>query len=156
MPTVRVTRPIAAEPEAVFDVFTRLREAPEHIRDITNLDVLTDGPIGAGTRFRETRVIFGREATEEMEITGFEPPQSYTVECTNHGAHYQTQYHFEPTQGGCAVTCIFTVTPLTFLAKLFSPLSSLMSRSLKECLSRDIEDLQRVLEPSATGDEQAA
>ena len=59
-----VTRPV----EDVFAVFTDLHRAAERIRGIERLEVLTDGPVGKGTRFRETRIMFRREATEEHRV----------------------------------------------------------------------------------------
>ena len=49
---------IEAPPERVFEVVTDLRGAPERIRGITKMEVLTEGPIGGGTRYRETRIMF--------------------------------------------------------------------------------------------------
>ncbi|MEM8933857.1 MAG: SRPBCC family protein, partial [Acidobacteriota bacterium] len=102
-----VTRRIDAPVDEVFAVFADFEHAAERIDGIRELDVLTDGPIGAGSRFRETRVMYGKEATEEMEITAFEPDRSYTVECTSHGAHFTSVYTFEPEHGGTNVTLSF-------------------------------------------------
>ena len=60
--------------DRVFSIATDLQNAPERIGGITKLEVLTDGPFGLGTRWRETRVMFGREATEVMWVTAFDPP----------------------------------------------------------------------------------
>ena len=80
MSTLTTSKFVQAPPEATFDAFTDLRSAPDRIEAITALEVLGDGPVGVGTRFRETRVVFKREATEEMEITAFDRPNSYAVE----------------------------------------------------------------------------
>jgi hypothetical protein len=108
---------VDAAPSAVFAVATDLRRVPDFIRAITRLEVLTDGPIQKGTRFRETRVVFKREATEEMEVTAFDPPRGYTLGCESHGCRYRTDFRFEPAAGGTRVTMTFAAEPLTFFAK---------------------------------------
>jgi hypothetical protein len=62
-------------------VFTDLDGAAERVDGIQKLEKLTDGPVGLGTRFRETRRMFRKEAAEEMEFTAFEPGRSYGVCC---------------------------------------------------------------------------
>jgi hypothetical protein len=39
---------------------------------LVRMEVLTDSDYGVGTRWREVRRMFGREAAEEFEVTGLE------------------------------------------------------------------------------------
>ena len=99
MATLTVVRTIGAPPERTFEAFSNLETAAERIRGIEKLEILQRSEsgkngIGVGTRFRETRIMFGKEATEEMEITRFEPPSGYTVEARSHGAHYVSTFSF--------------------------------------------------------------
>ena len=150
MTTVTVTREIAASPDRVFAAFTDLRNAPARVEGILSLEVLSDGPIGSGTRFRETRKMFGKEATEEMEITFFQPSSSYVVEAESHGAKYRTEFRFEPAAEMTKVTMEFNAQPVTFAAKLMAPLSKLMAKQLEKLCSQDLEDLKTYLEAEQT------
>lgn len=47
---------------------------PEIVSAITNTELLSDGPITVGTKFRETRNISGREASEITTIAKLEEP----------------------------------------------------------------------------------
>ena len=47
-----------------FAFVSDFANAPKRIKSILRVNVLTPGPVGVGTRFTETRVMFGREATE--------------------------------------------------------------------------------------------
>lgn len=132
--------------ERVFDVFTDLRNAAGRIEGITELEVLTDGPVGRGTRFRETRMMFKKSWTEEMEITDFEPNGAYVVGCESCGSAYATTFRFSPDDGGTRVDLDWEWKPLTFVAKLMSPMGKLMSGSMTKCFEADMNDLRRVIE----------
>lgn len=138
---MKTTREIAAPIERVFAVATDLRNAPGRIRAITKMEVLTDGPVRQGTRFRETRTMFGRPATEEMEITSFDAPRSYTVGCQNHGCRYRTEFGFKKTGNGTEVTMTFTAEPLTLFARIMGTLMKpLAKKMIAEC-AQDLDDI---------------
>ena len=141
-----VTRPV----EDVFAVFTDLDGAAERIRGIQKLEVLTEGPVGKGTRFRETRIMFRREATEEMEITDFRPNESYAIGAESCGCVYRTEFRFSPNGSGTQVQVEMDARPVSFLAKLMSPLGRLMAGSMKKCFDQDLDDLKAALEQGET------
>jgi carbon monoxide dehydrogenase subunit G len=135
------TRDVAAPPARVFAVATDLRNAPGRIRGITKMEVLTEGPVRVGTRFRETRRMFGREATEEMEIVALDPPRSYAIGCESCGCRYRTELRFTPKGAGTELQMQFQAEPLTFMAKVIGTLMKPMARKmLKEC-AKDLDDI---------------
>jgi carbon monoxide dehydrogenase subunit G len=146
MVSVNVSKYIEAPPAEVWEVFTDLEHAAENIRAIEKLELLTPGPVGKGTRFRETRIMFKKEATEEMEITGWEPGKSYTVSAGSHGAQYTTVFRFVPEGRGTRVECEFGAVPVSFFAKLMSPLGKLMAGTMRKLMDRDFEDLKQLAE----------
>jgi len=137
---------IHAPPERVWAVFTDFHNAASNISGIKKLELLTDGPIGNGTRFRETRVMFGREAVEVMEIADFQPNRGYAVQCDSCGMHYRCEFTFDRTPGGTHVQMSVNARPLTFFARLMSPLGKLMAGSMKKAMQKDLEDLKAVAE----------
>ena len=86
MAGVTIRQRIEAPRDKVFSMATDIEKWPTYMQGITRTELVGDGPVGLGTRFRETRIMFKREATEEMEITAFEPPKRYAIGCENHGA----------------------------------------------------------------------
>lgn len=135
-------RHVSAPIELVFEHAADLRSAPKRMRGITKLEVLTDGPIRVGTRFRETRIMFKREASEEMEITAFDPPHGYTVGCENHGCRYHTTFTFTPNGSGTNVAMRFEGEPLTFFTKVMAVLTRPLMKSCLKAMEQDLDDLK--------------
>jgi carbon monoxide dehydrogenase subunit G len=145
MGTITVSTQVAAPIEQVFKVYTDLEKAVERIPDITALEVLSKGPFGEGTRWRETRLMFKKEATEEMWVTGFDPPKSYTVEAQSHGMRYSTLFLFAPEGDGTKVSWTFAGTPLTLGAKIMAPIFNVFMKGVMiKCMRRDLEALRDV------------
>ena len=82
---------------AVFKVFSDLENAADRISGIKSIEMLTEGPMQVGTRWRETRTFMKRDATEEMEITAFEPDKHYSVGAESCGCVYETHFASVPT-----------------------------------------------------------
>lgn len=139
---------IDAAPQEVFHQATRLQEAAGIFRNIERLEVLTGGPVGRGTRYRETRWMFGREGTEEMEITEFDPPHGYTVETESHGNRVRSRFAFRPSgDGGTEATISCSVEPTSRTGKLLGgAVMPWMRRSLVKALQADLADLKRAVE----------
>lgn len=141
--TTRIDEP----PDVVFGAFSDFANAPKRISGIKKLELLTDGPIGVGTRFRETRVMFNKEATEVMEITAFEPGKSYTVGCRSCGCEYQWTFRFKPNGRGTTVEFEMNARAISLFAKIVSPLTSLMmGPMMKKCMEKDMNDLKAAIE----------
>ena len=148
MSEVTIVQHVNAPRERVFAVSTDLPRAVERIDAITKLEILTDGPVGRGTRFRETRVMFGKEATEEMEITSFDPPVSYAFDAHSHGCHYHTSFRLIETEGGQTdLEMTFNARPLTFGAKIMTFLTTPMLKGMirREC-GKDLANIAAVAE----------
>jgi carbon monoxide dehydrogenase subunit G len=146
MKSITIKTRIQAPPAKVFALATDLRNAAGRIKAIQKLEVLTEGPIARGTRFRETRVMFGRPATEEMTITEFEPPARYALGAESCGCRYRTEFRFTPESGGTEVEMSFAAQPLTFFAKAMSLLMRPLLKSLTKACARDLNDLKVVAE----------
>ena len=147
MTTISISLPIAAPAERVMQVFTELEKAPDRIPGIESVELLSEGPFGEGTRWRETRIMFKKQATEEMWVTDFDPPRSYTVEAESHGMRYSTLIELTPTGEGTRATWTFSGTATSFGAKVMSPIFGvLMKGTMKTCMLGDLEALRDHIE----------
>ena len=133
---------IEAPPEEVFKLAGDFKHCDSWLSGVTKVEMLTPDPVGKGTRFRETRRAGGREATEEMVVTAFDPPRSYGLQCDSHGTRFNSVLMFEADRGGTIVSMDMQVKPQSFLARLMSPLMRIMSGRMQKHLAHDLEDLK--------------
>lgn len=146
MASITVERTIAASPQRVFEASTDVRRWAEIVPAILRVEVLTDGPVGKGTRFRETRKMFGKEATEEMEFLVFDPPKGYVLGAQSHGCRYRTSFDVLPTAQGTRLVMRFEAEPLTLGAKVMAFLMKPMMRKMADMCGKDLDAIKAHLE----------
>lgn len=144
-----LTETVVAPAAEVFSLVADIAGAAERIRGIDRVELLCDGPVGVGTRWRETRTMGGGTATEEMTITAFDPPRSYAAECVSCGCHYRSTLSVAADGDRSRVTMTVTTRPLTTLAWLMAPLAAVMSGTAKRALAADLADLRNAAERAA-------
>lgn len=144
-----MTTHVKAPIEKVFAAYSDFGNCAGRIKGIKRVEMLTSGPVGVGTRFKETRVMFKKEATETMEVSALEPNREYTLTCNSCGALFNSTFRFEPEAGGTQVTLDFDCKPVSLFAKLMTPLSWLMMGPMKKCIQQDLDDMKAHLEGRA-------
>lgn len=97
--SLTLERSIDAPTDAVWRVLTDLEGTAAVLSGVTRVERLAGAGYSIGTRWRETRTMLGREATEEMEVVGIEPGRSTTIAAESHGMRYRTEFTLEPTGG---------------------------------------------------------
>ncbi|MBX9585188.1 MAG: SRPBCC family protein [Gemmataceae bacterium] len=146
MPGFTFTQVVQAPPAAVFAAYADFEHAPDRIADIVRVEVVTPGPVGVGTRFKESRLMFGRETTETMEVAAFDPPHGYELRAVSCGGEFRTRFAFTPEGNGTRVDVDFRVRAARWWAIPFVPLSYLMTGMVRKCLARDLDRLRAVVE----------
>jgi carbon monoxide dehydrogenase subunit G len=149
MATLLIKKHFEAPLELAFEVLSDLEHAADNIQGIEKLELLTPDGVGVGTRFRETRKMFGKENSEEMEVTAFDPPHGYTVDCESCGCHYRAKYSLVSDIAGTHVRLEFDYRAVSILAKLFSPFSKLMMGPMCKMMEADLDDLKTIAEARA-------
>lgn len=155
MSELTVSRVITASPERVWAVLTDLDHAAQTLSGVTSVQLMTDGPYAVGTRWRETRTMLGRSATEEMWVAECDPLRRTEVRAESGGAQFVTTFTLEPRDNG-------TRTELTMRfaadASAVSGLQSMMmkvlgplaARATQKALEQDLTDIAAAAEKSAT------
>ena len=148
----KVSEQIDAPADVVFAMAGDFANAAERIRGIKKVEMLTEGPVGVGTKFRETRIMFGKEATETMEVLEFVPGRSYTLGASSCGCEYRTVVSVEPRGKGSEVTFDFSGTSRTLGAKVMMGLMGWMVKgACGKAIRQDLADLKAAVEKERVG-----
>jgi len=100
---------VARPPKEVFDFISASENAPKIVQSVTNMVKLTEGPPRVGTRYRETRLMSGKEQQAELEIVEFEPTQKYAMQNVTSGIQTVYRYNFQPERDGTRIDLVCEV-----------------------------------------------
>ena len=142
MTTVTVSTLIAAPLEQVFKNFTDVEHAPQKVFGIKGIEMMTPGPFGPGTKWREIRDVMGHVERGEMEVTAFDRNRMYVITHLASGARIDTTFSFEPSAAGTKVSIEFNLDSQGMPPGLLAPLGWAMSGKIREMLGRDLKDLK--------------
>lgn len=149
MQPLEAQRDVDAGADVVWSLITDLDRIPDILSAVTRVERVDDGDgFGAGTRWRETRVVMKREATEEMEVTAVDPDRSYTVESDSRSVLYRSVLSVEPTGDGTSrIRMQFAGKPKSKGAKLAgATIGKLMNRTMRTMLQQDLDDIAAAAE----------
>lgn len=101
--STQVSRHVEAPAAVVWEVLTDLEGMARHLPGILRLERLSDdgpGTYRRGTRWRETRRMFGREASEVMEVAAVDPQRRTDIVAEHDGVRYDTGFDLTPAGNG--------------------------------------------------------
>ncbi len=143
---------IDAPQEAVFAAVSDFSNAAEMISGIDSVEMLeqaTNGtPVGVGTRFKETRTMMGKQATEEMEVIEYDPPRSYTLSAISCGARFDSRVACDQASpGGCRLSYDIDTKAISLFAKVMSPIMGIMMKgTMRKMMEKDMADIKAYVE----------
>lgn len=149
MMAIAVSREVKAPADVVWRILTDLEGSVDTISAIENVEILSEQTaFGVGFVWRETRTMFGRSATEDMEVIKVDPGTSYTVEADPEGSNYTTVMAVAATGDDTStVSMEFGANPQGALGKLLgATIGRLFARSMKKAIAADLDDIAEAAE----------
>ena len=143
MPRVTVTRLIDAPAEVVFRTVADIGHFSQAVPHIVNVEFLSEVRSGVGTRFRETRVMNGREASTELEVTEHVENDRVRIVSEAGGAVWDTVFTVSPSDDGTELAMAMDARPQTLSARLAVPL---MLRMVRGAVARDMDAVKAFCE----------
>ena len=133
-----------ASPGQVFDAMADIDGFGRWMQGFVAAEKLSEGPYGVGTRWRETRRMFGKEASELFEVRTCERPMELTLyvdgsQGSTGKGEYLFRYRLQPAGSGTRLRCEAQVTMPGLFAKL---LGWLFIGSFKKACDRDLYALR--------------
>ena len=136
--------------EDVWRVITNIEGSVETIRAIEQIDVLENPASGlVGLKWRETRTMFGRTATEVMWITDAQEHDFYQTRAESHGAVYVSVLQLEERGGETCLTMSFDGQAQSLPARIMSAVTGIFFKgATQKALQQDLEDIKAAVEKS--------
>ena len=145
MTHTRLSRTIRAPAAAVFETVANATNYTKAVPEIVKVEFLTDQPSGAGTRFRETRVMGRREATTELEVTEYVANERIRLISDAGGTVWDTLFTVTPVEDGDAtrLDLVMEARPYRMLSRI---LVLLTKGIVAKAVARDMDAVKAHLE----------
>ena len=136
--------------EQIWHVITDIERSVETISAIEKIEILEKPESGVlGLKWEETRIMFGKSATEIMWITDVVENEYYQTRAESHGAIYKSRLQIEESGDKSKLTMEFEGEPQSTSAKIMSFLTGFMFKSATEkALQVDLKDIKAYVEKS--------
>ncbi len=135
--TIHLNKPV----EQVFAFLMDTSKLATWQSNLIKSEQLTEGPLRAGSRFREVRRINNKETEIQGEITSLEPNRRFETK-TSTKPQAMVSYSLDPEQGGTRLRYKFILIT-NGLMRLLEPV---IASSIKKGTEADFETLKRMLE----------
>ena len=139
---------INATKEEVWHVITDIENSVNTIGAIERIEVLDKPETGVlGLKWKETRTMFGQEATEVMWITDAKENEYYQTRAENRGAVYVSRLALKEAGENTILTMGFEGEAQSFGAKLMSFLTGFMFKgATQKAIQQDLIDIKAAVE----------
>jgi hypothetical protein len=133
---------------AIWAAITNIENASETISGIENIEVLEKPANGlVGLKWRETRMLFGKEATAEKWITDAAENEFYKTKAESDGFVYLCTKSISESSGCITLTESHESKPQGIVAKLVSiPMLFLFKGVAKKAVLQDLNDIKAAVE----------
>jgi carbon monoxide dehydrogenase subunit G len=139
-----LTQHVNASPEKVWAVISDIPGSAATLSGVESIQMVSEGPYGEGTRWKETRSMMGRRETVEMWVAEADPPRSTTVKALQGGADYTSRFTLAERDGGTDLTLTFGADVLrpTVVSRIMMALfGKLGMKVTRKALAKDLAEI---------------
>lgn len=134
--------------EKVYKALLDLDAAKNWMQGFVGIHRLDDGPMKVGSQWKETRKMFGKEATEHFEVVELNEPNKIVLRCdgtkgTTGKGEFVFTYRLTSLDDHTEITLDGEINGLTGLTKLFG---KMMAGSFKKACAKDLDALIHYLQ----------
>jgi len=152
MTAIIVSRDVDSSADVVWGILTNIEGCVETISAIEKVEILSDNTtFGVGFAWRETRTMFGKTATEELEVVEVVPGESYATEADPDGSNYRSVMAVAATGDETSIVSMeFSADPKgTFGRLLAATVGRLFIGSMRKAIAADLDDIAAAAEAMA-------
>ena len=147
MSRTTIQRTIRAPVERVFDTVADINNFSKAIPHIVSAEILSDTKKGVGTRFRETRLMDGKEATTELEVTEYVENDHVRIVADSHGTVWDTVFTVKQAGEGTELEMTMDANAYKLLPKIVNPLIKGM---IQKAIEKDMDAVKEFCERNET------
>ena len=147
---ISVDTEITKPKEVIWSTITEIENCSNIISSIIDLQILNQPKDSlVGLKWKETRLMFGKESSEIMWITESVENEYYCTRAESHGSAYITKLSLSDIGNNTLLTISFTGETQTLFAKIASAcMGVFIKNSMKKALLKDLEDIKKHVEQS--------
>jgi uncharacterized membrane protein len=127
--------------QEVFDFLSNLENGIQW-RSLESAKRTSDGPIGAGSTWREASKFLGREIELDIEMISYDPPHQFINKTIGRQLPMEVTNKFEPQDGGT----LYTVSAKGELGGFFKMAEGLVVKQAEKQIETEQATLKKLLE----------
>ncbi len=134
--------------EIVWSAITDIENWSQMISGIIKLKIVNKPEEGiVDLRWKETRRMFGKEASETMWITDAVENEYYCTRAESHGSVYTTKISLHEAENNTRLSMAFSAEAQSFLLKIVSAcMGFFVKGSMTKLIRKDLEDIKTFVE----------
>ena len=139
---------IKSPKEKVWKVITDIENSVNTISGIDKIEILNKPKdTVVGLKWKETRTIFGKSATETMWITEATEYNYYKTRAESNGAIYQTILKLSEKENTTFLTMEFNSEAITIKGKIMAFIfGRMLNKTMKKLIKKDLIDIKTTVE----------
>ena len=129
MSRVTVIKTINAPLELVFQTVAEIQNFSKAIPHIVKVEFLSENKTGVGAKFRETRIMMGKQADTVLEVTEYLENERIRLVSDEGGTTWDSLFTVKMTvDGATELTLIMEARPYKTMARILNPITTFMVR----------------------------
>ena len=134
-----ITRNIKAPIELVFKTVANISEFSKAIPHIVKVEYLSDIKSGVGARFRETRLMKGKETPTELEVTEYVKNDRVRLVADSHGTVWDTVFTVKREGDHTTLTMTMDARSTRLITRV---VVFMISGMVKKAIGRDMDSVK--------------
>ena len=143
MRPITVERFIRASPRRVFETVADIREFSKALPHVVKVDFLSEKKTGVGARFRETRLMKGKESVTELEVTEYISDDRVRMVADSHGTVWDSVFSVAQLEAGTTLTLVMEARAHRWLPRL---INSLIRGVVTKAVEKDLDLVKQFCE----------
>jgi uncharacterized protein YndB with AHSA1/START domain len=135
---------INRQPAAVFRFLAHFENVPRWNYAISKTQKITGGPVGVGSRYRQTRTL-PTASEETFEVTEFEPNRKLSIRGALGPLRGEVAYLIAPAENGTNLTNIMNLQP----SHPWGFVAPLVVYRIKSAVAANLDTLRQILDKAS-------